>query len=182
MTEGAVLEPEYLMLSLPLSFLVLVLWVSSLQALDYSFLICKREYQLQKFTFYFLRYFLLFKKVFNGKPLWYSCLENPMDGGAWQSTDHGSQRVRHDSATSLCIVNRQSKELMCHLGLNLVKQHIRKQGLMQGTGYCFFPLKKSGNRQPSIDDGFMNIKEEGREEDFFLPGGFLPEVVHKMCI
>ena len=25
----------------------------------------------------------------NGKPLQYSGLENPMDGGAWQSTAHG---------------------------------------------------------------------------------------------
>ena len=25
----------------------------------------------------------------NGNPLWYSCLENPMDRGAWQATDHG---------------------------------------------------------------------------------------------
>jgi len=25
----------------------------------------------------------------NGNPLWYSCLENPMDGGAWQATVHG---------------------------------------------------------------------------------------------
>ena len=24
-----------------------------------------------------------------GNPLQYSCLENPMDGGAWQSTVHG---------------------------------------------------------------------------------------------
>ena len=24
----------------------------------------------------------------NGNPLQYSCLENPMDGGAWQSTVH----------------------------------------------------------------------------------------------
>ena len=31
----------------------------------------------------------------NGKPLQYSCLENPMDKGAWQATVHGSQRVRH---------------------------------------------------------------------------------------
>ena len=31
----------------------------------------------------------------HGNPLQYSCLENPMEGGAWlQST--GSQRVRHD--------------------------------------------------------------------------------------
>ena len=25
----------------------------------------------------------------NGDPLRYSCLENPMDRGAWQATDHG---------------------------------------------------------------------------------------------
>ena len=25
----------------------------------------------------------------NGKPLQYSCLENPMDGGAWQAIVHG---------------------------------------------------------------------------------------------
>ena len=29
----------------------------------------------------------------NGNPLQYSCLENPMDGGASWATVHGSQRV-----------------------------------------------------------------------------------------
>ena len=32
----------------------------------------------------------------NGNPLQYSCLENPMDGGAWWATDHGLQRVGHN--------------------------------------------------------------------------------------
>ena len=32
----------------------------------------------------------------NGNPRQYSCLENPMDGGAWWATLHGSQRVGHD--------------------------------------------------------------------------------------
>ena len=32
----------------------------------------------------------------NGNPLQWSCLENPLDGGAWQATVHGSQRVGHD--------------------------------------------------------------------------------------
>ena len=32
----------------------------------------------------------------NGNPLQFSCLENPMDGGAWWAIVHGSQRVRHD--------------------------------------------------------------------------------------
>ena len=35
----------------------------------------------------------------NGNPLQYSCLENPMDRGAWQATVHGVTRVRHDLAT-----------------------------------------------------------------------------------
>ena len=33
-----------------------------------------------------------FRKLFgegNGNPLWYSCLEDPTDGGAWQATVHG---------------------------------------------------------------------------------------------
>ena len=28
----------------------------------------------------------------NGNPLQYSCLENSMDGGAWQATDHGAAK------------------------------------------------------------------------------------------
>ena len=31
-----------------------------------------------------------------GEPLQYSCLENPMDRGAWWLWSIGSQRVRHD--------------------------------------------------------------------------------------
>ena len=33
----------------------------------------------------------------NGNPLQYSCLENPMERGAWQATAHGGhKRMRHD--------------------------------------------------------------------------------------
>ena len=32
----------------------------------------------------------------NGTPLWYSCLENPMDRGAWKAAVHGLLRVGHD--------------------------------------------------------------------------------------
>ena len=35
----------------------------------------------------------------NGNPLQYSCLENPMDGRAWQATVCGVIRVRQDLAT-----------------------------------------------------------------------------------
>ena len=30
----------------------------------------------------------------NGYPLWNSCLENPMEGGAWQATVHGITKSR----------------------------------------------------------------------------------------
>ena len=30
----------------------------------------------------------------NGNPLQYSCLENPMDGGAWWATVHGVAKSR----------------------------------------------------------------------------------------
>ena len=36
----------------------------------------------------------------SGNSLQYSCLENPMDGGVWQATVHGLQRVGHDWATN----------------------------------------------------------------------------------
>ena len=35
----------------------------------------------------------------NGNPLQYSCLENPMDRGAWRATVHGVARVGHDLVT-----------------------------------------------------------------------------------
>ena len=36
----------------------------------------------------------------NGNPLHYSCLENPIDRGAWQATVHGVTRVGHDLVQS----------------------------------------------------------------------------------
>ena len=41
----------------------------------------------------------------NGNPLQYSCLENPMDRGAWcRLLSMGSQRVGHDWAISLSLI------------------------------------------------------------------------------
>ena len=36
----------------------------------------------------------------NGDSLQYSCLENPMESGAWRGTVHGWQRVGHDRMTN----------------------------------------------------------------------------------
>ena len=37
----------------------------------------------------------LIEQIENGNLLQYSCLENPMDRGAWWATVHGLQRVGH---------------------------------------------------------------------------------------
>ena len=39
----------------------------------------------------------------NGNQLQYSCLENPMDRGAWWATPHGVARIRHDSVAKSII-------------------------------------------------------------------------------
>ena len=39
----------------------------------------------------------------SGTPLQYSCLENPMDGGAWWAAVRGVLRVGHDLVTSLSL-------------------------------------------------------------------------------
>ena len=40
----------------------------------------------------------------NGNPLQYSCLENPMDRGAWWATVHWVSKSRNDWATSLSLL------------------------------------------------------------------------------
>ena len=44
---------------------------------------------------------LLEEKI--GNPLQYSCLENPMDRGAWWVQSLGSQRVGHDQRDGACL-------------------------------------------------------------------------------
>ena len=50
----------------------------------------------------------LLSPVGNGNPLQYSCLENPMDRGAWGLQPMGSQRVWHDWATNASISRNYS--------------------------------------------------------------------------
>ena len=51
----------------------------------------------------------------NGNPLQYSCLENPMDGGAWcRLLSMGSQRVEHNWAISLHFTSAQTPKPAHH--------------------------------------------------------------------
>ena len=73
----------------------------------------------------------------NGNPLQYSCLENPLDRGAWQVTVHGIARVRHDLSTkppppfmSYCVAHwgfPENKHHNCYWGPELLGPKIAGQ-------------------------------------------------------
>ena len=52
----------------------------------------------------------------NGTPLQYSCLENPMDGGAWLATVHGvpKSRTQLSDFTFTFQVHALEKEMTTH--------------------------------------------------------------------
>ena len=52
----------------------------------------------------------------NGTPLQYSCLENPMDGGAWKAAVHGvaKSRARQSEFTFTFPLHALEKEMATH--------------------------------------------------------------------
>ena len=71
------------------------IWVLLWFEINFS-IICPSFVKKKKCSEYFDRNYIKSVGEGNGTPLQYSCLENPMDGGAWWAAVHGSQRVRHD--------------------------------------------------------------------------------------
>ena len=71
----------------------------------------------------FVKQVLFFLREGNGNPLQHSCLEDPMDKGAWQAKVHGTARVRHDLALSFL------SWLLAPLGKphDKLRQHIKKR-------------------------------------------------------
>ena len=59
----------------------------------------------------------------NGNPLQYSCLENPMDRGAWWATVHGvaKSRTRLSNFISLLLHGQSGKEQWCGGQRNLAQ-------------------------------------------------------------
>ena len=61
-------------------------------------------------------YFILYCNVGNDTPLQYSCLENPMDGGAWWAPVHGvaKSRTRLNDLTFTFRFHALEKEMATH--------------------------------------------------------------------
>ena len=109
----------------------------------------------------------------HGDPLQYSCLENPMDRGAWQATDH--RAAESDTTRDLAHTRRFSlssvlespggsagKEPACSAGdLGLIPGLGRSPG--EGNSY---PLHSSG-RESSMDCIVHGVaKSQTRLSDF----------------
>ena len=56
----------------------------------------------------------------NGNPLQYSCLENPVDRGAWRATVHGVARVAHNWVTLTTTTNLQVQSRFVSISLRPV--------------------------------------------------------------
>ena len=63
----------------------------------------------------------------NGNPLQYSCLENPMDRGAWWATVHGVAKSR--TRLSDLIQTYMTDFLVVSLSGPVVKNHLSMQGI-----------------------------------------------------
>ena len=50
----------------------------------------------------------------NGNPLQYSCLDNPMDGGAWQAAVHGVTKSRLSDFIFTFHFHASEKEMATH--------------------------------------------------------------------
>ena len=74
------------------------------------------QYHLFKKFFLFFYLHLTFSGEGNGTPLQYSCLENPMDGGAWKAAVHGvaEGRARLSNFTFTFHFHALEKEMATH--------------------------------------------------------------------
>ena len=67
----------------------------------------------------------------NGNPLQYSCLENPMDGGAWLATVHGVAKSRTQLSDFTMYV---------YYIFEILKMYIQKQMLTMFTDFHRFVI------------------------------------------
>ena len=110
----------------------------------------------------------------NGNPLQYSCLENPMDGGAWWATVHGVAKSRTRWATSLSLSYYNKNEkcveyLLTYKNLPglLLSENVNKQTFEKDVWIKLFKKKE---RKRYLDG--ITSREEGKGSgDFWWMGG-----------
>ena len=77
------------------------------------------EASLLSLSLFFLALYIYIEREGNSNPLQYSCLENPMDGGAWRAAVHGvaEGRTQLSDFTFTFHFHALEKEMATHSGV-----------------------------------------------------------------
>ena len=134
--------------------------------------------------------FIVFLYLGNGNPFQYSCLEYPMDRGAWQTTVHGVARVGHDlvikpyfSSVQFTSV-AQSCPILCdpmncttlglpvhHQLLEFIQTHVhRVSDAIQSSHPLLSPSPPAPNpfQHQSLFQWFSSLHEVAKVSEFHL--------------
>ena len=110
------------------------------------------------------------QRYLNGNPLQYSCLENPMDGGAWEAAVHGvaKSRTRLSHLTFTFHFHALEKEMATHSSVLAWKiPWTEEPGRLQSMG----SLRLRHNWATSLSlFTFMHWKRKRQPTPVFLPG------------
>ena len=93
----------------------------------------------------------------NGTPLQYSCLENPMDGGAWQAAVHGvaKSRTRLSDITFTFHFHALEKEMATHS--SVLTWRIPGKGEPGGLYVIESDMTKATQQQQQRGRGILSI-------------------------
>ena len=124
----------------------------------------------------------------NGNPLLYSCLENPMDRGAWRAagTSMGSQRVTHDWATNTFTFTWKEQGLLPDVWSQ--SQHLprgpgEENGMWVQTPVLILIFGSPHGRLNLPKPGFPYICSLGALSSVFLGCGAIRGIcVHRGCV
>ena len=98
---------------------------SSQSSMNYNYFIAESQYSVKQGNYTIVIELKIFRSLYikhgegDGTPLQYSCLENPMDGGAWQAAVHGvaKSRTRLRDFTFTFHFHALEKEMATHFSV-----------------------------------------------------------------
>ena len=102
----------------------------------------------------------------NGNPFWYSCLENPMDRGAWWAIVHGVARVRHNLATEHTCM--PAEYVMWNAGLDDSQAGIKIPGRISATSDIQMIPTLMAKSKEELKRLLMKVKEESEKANLKL--------------
>ena len=110
----------------------------------------------------------------HGEPLPFSCLENPMDRGNWQTTVHEVRRVRHNFATK-----PQPPPGMCIYQFpRALKIHFHTLGGLKQQKFILTVLKAKSLKSQCW---YVHAFSEGAREELFFVFQVLMARSHPLC-